>query len=259
MTEPAFDFAKAVKAFRVAAGQTVRALDGLTCRGATGAITCLVGPTGCGKTTALRMAAGLAAPDEGRVRVHGISPVDACRTLGYIPQQHTLFPWLRIQDNVAFPLRMRGVGRAERRRQADELLARVGLAGRGRAHPHECSGGMQQRVMLARQLATGATHWLLDEPFASLDERTRHHLQHLLLELRRDRDLSILFVTHSIEEAVFLADRIVLLSPGPGRVIHTLDLAENRLRDRLSTAFAGHMESVRRSLESAIRVPCGGG
>lgn len=240
------------KRFRGREGRPVEALAGLDFAAEAGAITCLLGPTGCGKTTALRLAAGLEAPDAGRVLVGGAPPASDGAGVGFVPQQHTLFPWLRLVDNVAFPLRLQGRPRRERRRTAAALLARVGLGERTRAFPHECSGGMRQRAMLARLLAGGATRWFLDEPFASLDERTRHHLQALLPSLRDERGLDILFVTHDIDEAVALADRIVVLTPGPGRVAATLEVDLARPRDRLSTAFSGLAEAARRHLESAI-------
>jgi len=186
------------------------------------------------------------------VTVAGVAPAEASRRIGYVPQQPSLFPWLRIDDNVALPLRLRGMPRAERRIQAQTVLARVGLAERAKAYPHECSGGMQQRVMFARQLAAHATHWLLDEPFAALDERTRHRLQALLLDLRTSDGLSMLFVTHSIEEAVALADRIVIVGLAPGRVVRTLEVADSHPRDRLSSAFFAYMADVRRQLASAL-------
>ncbi len=248
----AFAFDEVDKRFASRDGACVTALSGLTFRGELGAVTCLLGPTGCGKTTALRLAAGLEEPDGGCVLINGRAPTAHRAALAYIPQQHTLLPWLRLVDNVALPSRVRGVCRKERRRQAGGFLARVGLDGKERLYPHECSGGMQQRAMLARQLASGATSWLMDEPFAALDERTRYALQDVLLELRATRGLSVLFVTHSIVEATYLADRIVVLSVGPGRASDVIDVELSHPRDRLGAAFSGLAERVRRELDAIV-------
>ncbi len=255
MTESAFSFRQIHKTFVARSGESVPALDGFCCEGQVGDITCLVGPTGCGKTTLLRMAAGLESPDSGSVAVNGRAPGQCRGELAYVPQQHTLFPWLRLRDNVSFPLKVKGTRRRERHRGADALLDQVGLGGRARLYPHECSGGMQQRVMLARQLAAGAKNWLLDEPFSSLDERTRYALQDLLLELRRRQGLSALFVTHGIEEAVYLADRVVVMSPGPGRDVETIGLDLTHPRDRLSAGFSALVERVRRRIDTLILGP----
>ncbi len=255
MTATTFAFDGVCKTFRSRAGEPVDALRGFSCAGEAGRITCLLGPTGCGKTTALRMMAGLETPDAGRVALDGKSPEQRRSELAYIPQRHTLFPWLRLLDNVAFPLMIRRVSRRRRRTLSGGFLAQVGLEGKARLYPYECSGGMQQRVMLARQLAAGATAWLLDEPFASLDERTRYALQDLLLDLRRAQSLSVLFVTHNIEEAVYLADRIVVMSLSPGRTVETIDLDAPRPRDRLSQAFSADIERVRTHIGEILLRP----
>ena len=255
MTATGFAFDGVCKTFRSRAGEPVDALRDFSCAGQAGRITCLLGPTGCGKTTALRMMAGLETPHAGQVVLDGKQPGQCRGELAYVPQQHTLFPWLRLLDNVAFPLMIRRVARRQRRRQARRFLGQVGLEGKARLYPYECSGGMQQRVMLARQLAAGATAWLLDEPFESLDERTRYALQDLLLELRRTQSLSVLFVTHNIEEAVFLADRIVVMSLSPGRAVETIDLDTPHPRDRLSPAFSAQIERVRTHIGQILLRP----
>lgn len=252
MSDVAFFFDNVSKTFRSRAGESVSALKDFSFSGERGRISCLLGTTGCGKTTALRLAAGLERPEAGTVTVK-----TAEGFLGYITQQHGNLPWLRLVDNVAFPLMLRGVPGNVRRRKATELLTRVRMGDAGRLYPHECSGGMLQRAMLARLLALGADHWLLDEPFGALDERTRHHLQRLLLTLKDEQGLSALFVTHSIEEAVFIADRIGIMGVGPGCILEVIDLNEPHPRDRLSDTFALRMEQVRRALEKTIEEPQG--
>jgi NitT/TauT family transport system ATP-binding protein len=173
--------------------------------------------------------------------------------VGLLTQRHTLLPWLTTLENVALPLRIRGESAAAAHRQCRPILETLGLADSAGRYPYELSGGMQQRAAMGRLLASDSRCWLLDEPFTALDERTRHHLQDLLAELVAVRSLAVLFVTHSIDEAVYLADRVLVLSTAPGRVVATLDVPESRPRDRLSVAFAGHLESIRRTLEEAIR------
>lgn len=246
MSPPAFRFAAVDKAYRSRMGDPIPALSGFDLTGETGAVTCLLGPTGCGKTTALRLAAGLEHPDRGSVHV------GAAGRVAYMPQQHHLMPWLRLIENVALPARWAGRARRERESEAAHWLELVGLGPYRRLYPGECSGGMLQRGMLALQLATGATHWLMDEPFSALDERTRFALQDLLLELRRERGLSILYVTHSVEEAVYLADRVCVLSPSPGRTLHCTAIEMAPPRDRLCAGFGRSLEALRQHLESAL-------
>ena len=178
----------------------------------------LVGPSGCGKTTLLRLIAGLEAPTRGRVLL-GPDAVAGCspeRTLVF--QEYSLFPWLTALDNVAFGLRVAGLPRGERRQQALALLESLGLGEFASSYPHQLSGGMQQRVAIARALAVSPRVLLLDEPFASVDALTRSQLQEELLRTWQLHQQTILLVTHSIEEALRLADRVIALSPRPGRV-----------------------------------------
>jgi NitT/TauT family transport system ATP-binding protein len=222
-------------------GQPVPVLGGFSASVARGSLLALLGPTGCGKTTLLRLLAGLERPDAGRV--HRPGPV------ALMPQQHSLFPWLRLRDNLALPARF--AGRRAEAAQLEALLTLVGLEGRGGAFPHECSGGMQQRAMLARLLAGSADCWLLDEPFAAVDERTRHGLQALLLRLRAERALSVVLVTHSLDEALYCADRILVLGHG-GRIVDDLTVALPTPRDRLANDYAALVERLRRAFEATI-------
>jgi NitT/TauT family transport system ATP-binding protein len=178
-----------------------------------GAFVSLLGPSGCGKSTLLRIVAGLAPPSSGRVTWGG-----AAGSIGFVFQEPTLMPWASVWDNVYLPLRLRGQGRGAVRDRVDEMIQAVGLAEFGHVYPRELSGGMRMRVSIARALVTSPQLLLLDEPFAALDEMTRFRLNEDLLRLWRARDCTILFVTHSVFESVFLSNRIVVMTPRPGRV-----------------------------------------
>jgi NitT/TauT family transport system ATP-binding protein len=188
------------------------ALDHLDLTVAEGEFLCLVGASGCGKTTLLNIVAGLDAPTAGQVEVAGGRP-------SLIFQEAALFPWLTAAENVELPLRLQGVGGRERRAVAGELLERVHLGGFGGRRPHELSGGMRQRVALARALAQDARVLLMDEPFGALDAMTRDLLHEELERIVAESGLTVLFVTHNVREAVRLGQRVVLLSSRPGRAI----------------------------------------
>ena len=197
---------------------------------APGEFVCLLGPSGCGKSTLLGALAGHLVPARGTVRVDG-DVVDVPHPdRGLVFQQHTLFPWQRVIDNVAFGLKMKGIARAQRQAQAHELLASVGLAGFESRYPSQLSGGMQQRVEIARVLINRPRVLLMDEPFGALDALTRARMQQLLLEVWSRIRTTVVFVTHDIDEALFLADRILVMSARPGRIIEdrTLDFARPR-------------------------------
>jgi NitT/TauT family transport system ATP-binding protein len=189
----------------------VRALDQISLEVPPGEFTCLIGASGCGKSTLLSLVAGLEQPTSGEVSVSG--------RVAIMFQEPALFPWLTAAGNVELALRARGTGRAERRQRTAELLETVRLDGFGRKRPHELSGGMRQRVALARALAQDADVLLMDEPFGALDAMTRDLLHDELDRICADRQLTILFVTHNVREAVRLGDRVAVLSSRPGRVI----------------------------------------
>jgi NitT/TauT family transport system ATP-binding protein len=191
--------------------QAVVALEGLDLQVRRGEFTCLVGASGCGKTTLLNLVAGLDKPTTGDIQTSGL------RT-AFMFQEAALFPWLTAAANVELALRMRGVGRSERRRRAAELLELVRLGGFGERRPHELSGGMRQRVALARSLAQDAELLLMDEPFGALDAMTRDILHDELERVWQATGLTVLFVTHNVREAVRLGDRVVLLTSRPGRI-----------------------------------------
>ncbi len=221
----------------------------LTCPA--GQLTCVVGPSGCGKTTLLRLAAGLDSPTSGRVMVEG-RPVDGPPDgIGLVSQEGTLLPWRRAMANVTLGLEIRGMGRAERTRRARAVLERVHLArDLERSYPHELSGGMRQRLALARALCPNPRMLLMDEPFASVDEPTRHHLQADLLGVWAADGQTILFVTHSIEEAVYLADRVVVMTFG--RTVAEIPVSLPRPRDRLSQEFIDLLLVVRRAFTEHV-------
>ncbi|HLK01310.1 MAG TPA: ABC transporter ATP-binding protein [Streptosporangiaceae bacterium] len=189
----------------------VRALDGISLDARPGEFICLIGASGCGKSTLLSLVAGLEPWTEGEITV-------AARQTSMMFQEPALFPWLTAAGNVELALRARAVPKAERRRRAAELLELVRLAGFGAKRPHELSGGMRQRVALARALAQDADLLLMDEPFGALDALTRDLLHDELDRVREGRELTVLFVTHNVREAVRLGDRVILLSSRPGRV-----------------------------------------
>ena len=183
-------------------------------------VVALVGPSGCGKSTLLELAAGLAEPAAGTIEVAGLAAApDRLSSSAYMPQQDLLLPWLRAVDNAALGLRAGGAGKRSARRDAEPLFERLGLSGFERSWPEELSGGMRQRVAFARTLLTGEPLLLLDEPFAALDAITRGDLQSWLRTVLAAEPRAVLLVTHDVEEALFVADRVIVLSPRPGRAV----------------------------------------
>jgi NitT/TauT family transport system ATP-binding protein len=203
-------------------GAAVRALDELSLTVAPGEFTCLIGASGCGKSTLLSLVAGLEQPTSGTLHVGG--------QVALMFQEPALFPWLTAVGNVELALRARGVPRAQRKDKARELLETVRLGGFGGKRPHELSGGMRQRVALARALAQDADVLLMDEPFGALDAMTRDVLHDELDRITAGRNLTVLFVTHNVREAVRLGDRVVVLSSRPGRVLTEFPVAVDRPR-----------------------------
>ena len=193
-------------------------LDRIDLTAATGDFVGLIGPSGCGKTTLLRLISGLSPVTSGAVTVGGRSAGEARDRLGYIFQEATLLPWLSVAANIEAPLRIKGVATTERRRICQEMLERVRLQGVAERVPRQLSGGMKMRVSVARALALAPELLLLDEPFGALDEMTRNHLNEELLQLREHHAWTAFFVTHSVSEAVFLSNRIVVLGTNPGRI-----------------------------------------
>ena len=198
---------------------------------------CICGPSGCGKTTLLDILAGILRPTEGKVLIHG-EPVDPKRhNISFVFQEPSTLPWLDVWDNVAVGLRIKKRPSAEVRRVVDDIISFVGLTGAEHQYPHQISGGMKQRVGIARAFAIDADVILMDEPFVSLDQPTRERMQREVLNIWEHRKRTIIFVTHNLEEAVYLGDRILILSTKPARIV--ADIADElpRPRDMLSREF----------------------
>ncbi|WP_369034691.1 ABC transporter ATP-binding protein [Streptomyces adonidis] len=225
-----------------------------------GQLLCVVGPSGCGKSTLLRTIAGLLPAHEGTVTVDDTPVSGVPDRLAVVFQDYgrSLFPWLTVRENVALPLRRRGLGRAERRGEAERILERVGLAGAARRHPWQLSGGMQQRVAIARALVCRPSLLLMDEPFGSLDAQTREDLEDLLLKVHRTDGATIVFVTHDIDESVYVGDRVVVLSPGPGsRVLLDLPVGLPGPRDQIGTRGLPEFVALRAQVGRAVRSGAG--
>jgi len=191
----------------------------------------LLGPSGCGKSTILRLIAGLDFPDSGKVMVNGKPVEGPGRDRGMVFQKYTSFPWLSVADNIAYGLRIQGIPPGERRETVGRLVEAVGLSGFEKSYPDRLSGGMQQRVAIARTLAVRPEVILMDEPFGALDAQTRGDMQHLLLGIWDETACTVLFVTHDVEEAVYLADRIFILSARPGTITEDVPVPFGRPRD----------------------------
>ena len=236
-------------------GQRTVALQDVTLDIARGSFVSLIGPSGCGKTTLLRAIADLERPGEGRLVVNGMSPQRARqeRAYGYVFQAPALYPWRTVERNVMLPLEIMGMQPAERQARSARYLDLVGLAEFRRRFPWQLSGGMQQRVSIARALSFEPALLLMDEPFGALDEITRDGLNLHLHELWRRTGMTVVFVTHSIPEAVFLSSRIVVMSPRPGKVIEIIDVAlpdERGLDLRETPAFLKVAQRVREALRA---------
>lgn len=233
----------------------VRALTGVDLAVERGAFVSFIGPSGCGKTTFLRCVAALEAPTEGTLSVNGMSPDEArrARAYGYVFQAAGLYPWRTIAGNVRLPLEIMGYSREERRERVRKVLELVELSGFGQKFPWQLSGGMQQRASIARALSFDADILLMDEPFGALDEIVRDRLNEELLRLWNATRKTILFVTHSIPEAVYLSTRIVVMSPRPGRIADVIESPlprERPLDIRDSREFLDIAHRVREGLRA---------
>ncbi len=234
----------------------VTALSAVDLTVARGEFVSFIGPSGCGKTTLLRVIADLEQSTSGRILVNGVSPAEArqSRAYGYVFQAPALYPWRRVLGNVMLPLEIMGVPAGERAGRARHQLALVGLEGFEGKFPWQLSGGMQQRVSIARALAFEPRLLLMDEPFGALDEITRDHLNEQLLRLWERTAKTVIFVTHSIAEAVFLSQRIVVMSPRPGRIVEIIDnplpAAGRTLDARDGAEFVAVAHRVREALRA---------
>lgn len=217
------------------AGAPLHVLEGLDLRVAEREIVAIVGPNGCGKSTLLRVISGLLAPDSGQVLAFDSTVAGPEPRIGLVFQEPRLLPWRSVLANVAFPLELAGVGRSEREARALEALRLTGLEGFAAAYPDQLSGGMAQRAALARALAPEPDVLLLDEPFSALDAMTRERFDVELLRLWGETGSTIVLVTHSVSEAVFLADRVLVMSPRPGRIVAEVPVAARRPRSLSGT------------------------
>lgn len=242
---------KVVKIFRLN-GKPWPALGPLTLDIPQGAFVALVGPSGCGKSTLLRLVADLLSPTEGTIRLDGQPPRQMRRqkAIAWMDQHPALLPWATVAENVALPWRVNARGQRPWT-SVEALLALVGLADYARAYPYQLSGGQQQRVVLARTLAVGARLWLMDEPFASLDELTREALADEVGRLWQQFRPTVLWVTHSIPEAVRLADRVLVLSPRPGRLLADIAVPLPRPREDTDGEVVAFVRQVRNILRRA--------
>jgi NitT/TauT family transport system ATP-binding protein len=231
------------------------ALRDITVSLAPGELVCLVGPSGCGKTTLLKCAAGLLRPTKGTVQLTGEQVTAPPADLAVVFQEYSrsLFPWLNVRRNVELPLKEKKIPKAERTRLVDEALAAVDLADRGDAFPWQLSGGMQQRVAIARAVAYQPKVLLMDEPFAAVDAQTRADLEDLIRSLWQRLEMTILFVTHDIDEAVYLGERVVVLSSAPTVVQETLVVDLPAERDQLTTRADPRFTELRTHVYAEIQ------
>ncbi len=235
-------------------GKPIKALKNINLEIGQGEFISLVGPSGCGKTTLLRAIADLQHPTSGRISIRGQSPKEIRleKKFGIVFQSPVLYDWRTVRRNVCMPMELKGLPKKYRTARVTEMLEMVGLYKFGKQYPHELSGGMQQRVGIARALAIDPEILLMDEPFSALDEFTKERLHEDLLKIWQKTEKTIVFVTHNIQEAVFLSDRVVVLSPHPGRVSAVIDVDIPRPRsisEKRSVKFNDLVAKVRNSFE----------
>jgi|LNFM01.1.fsa_nt_gb NitT/TauT family transport system ATP-binding protein len=233
-------------------GLAVEALRDISLSVSSGEFVALLGPSGCGKSTLLELIAGLEPITSGEVRIDDNPVIGPNPNAVMVFQEHSLFPWLNVEDNVAFGLKMKGIDPAERRRRAGEVIERVRLSKFARHFPHQLSGGMKQRVAIARALVGNPAFILMDEPFAALDFQTRVLMQQFLLEIWSGFRSTILFVTHQIDEAVLLSDRVVVFSAGPGRILEDMRIDLPRPRSYTDPAFNDYRMRLTAHMEREV-------
>ena len=249
VTPPALAARDVGKTFLTSSGQVIEALTGVDMDIPDNSFVCLVGPSGCGKSTLLRMMAGLDRCTQGALYYRGREQRSPRPEIGMIFQEYSLFPWLPVLDNVAMGLEFSGMGREARREKGMNYLELVGLAKYGNAMPHELSGGMRQRVAIARALANEPDILLMDEPFGAIDAYTRIRLQKKLLDIWQKHKKTVLFVTHSVDEAIFLADHIIVMGTNPGRILTRLEVPLERPRQRNHPEYARLLVTILELLE----------
>jgi NitT/TauT family transport system ATP-binding protein len=238
------------KTFSTGKGEEISALEGINLTVESSEFVCILGPSGCGKTTLLRIVGGLEQATSGSVILDGIAINQPNPRMAMIFQEYSLFPWRTVIENISFGLELRGHPREGRDKEAARYLDLVGLAGFERRFPYELSGGMRQRAAVARALAVDPAILLMDEPFGALDAQTRNRMQQEILSIWEKTRKTILFVTHSVDEAVFLADRIVVMTRRPGRIREIIGVPHSHPRERTSGQFV----EIRKKLLDLIRV-----
>ena len=236
-------------------GEEVVALSDITLKVTDSEFVSILGPSGCGKSTLLRILDGLAQADSGQVLMDGKPIERPTQERGFVFQAFNLFPWRTVRGNIEFGMEVKGMAKSARRDVSQRLIELVGLAGFDNKYPHELSGGMQQRVGIARALAIDPAVLLMDEPFGALDAQTREDMQDELLRIWAADKKTVLFVTHSIEEAIFLSDRVIIMTPRPGRILTVIDIPFARPRSethRTLPEFAG----LRHDIHSRLKAAC---
>lgn len=232
------------KQFLTTRGKSVVALKDFNLTVEAGEFVCLLGKSGCGKTTVLRMTAGLDSSTSGSITLNGKGITDPDPKVGIVFQEDRLFPWRTIQRNVEFGLELAGVNRQGRTEKALHYLDLVGLSGFANSHPHELSGGMKQRASIARALVNEPEILLMDEPFGALDAQTRQQMQEELMRICAKEQRTVMFVTHSVDEAVFLGDKVVVLTPSPGRIAEIVEIDAPRPRDRTAPEVIQYVRRI---------------
>lgn len=225
-------------------GTRFRALDNVDITVADREFVSLLGPSGCGKSSLLNIVAGFIRPTSGKVLVGGREVTGPGRDRGVVFQEHALFPWMTVRENIEFGPKVNGLSKEARLRKADALIALVGLTGFEDAFPKHLSGGMRQRVAVSRALATDPDIVLLDEPFSALDEQTRHRVQQEFVRIWQETKQTVLLVTHSIEESIVMSDRVIVMTTKPGRVKATIDIDLPRPRDDTDPRFVAKKRQI---------------
>jgi len=241
------------KSFPLEEGELV-AIEDFTLEVEKGEFICILGPSGCGKTTILRIIAGLDTLSGGSISLNGKDIKGPGSDRGMVFQEFALFPWRSVRKNIEFGMELRKIPPKNRNEISQKLIELVGLRGFENSHPHELSGGMKQRVGIARALANEPEILLMDEPFGALDAQTRNLMQKELLRIWQETKKTIIFITHSVDEAVFLADRIVVMSERPGHITEIYKIPWERPRDRASMEFANLRKEILEKLEKMVKV-----
>lgn len=235
-------------------GSKIVALDNMNLDIKPGSFVSLIGPSGCGKTTLLRAIAGLNVADEGGVYLDGAKITQPGADRGYAFQQANLFPWLNIRNNIAFGLKARGVYK-EQKEEVDQFIQAVGLEGFEKSYPHQVSGGMCQRAALARALVSHPKVLLLDEPLGALDAFTRMNMQDMILDLWKKHNMTMIMVTHDVDEAIYLSDQVVVMSARPAKVEKVIDIDISRPRNRGQDVFLYYRKKILEILNFAGNIP----